>query len=361
MVGPARKREAVAHVEGVLEVSQRRACKVVLQPRSTQRYNGRKRSKDAALCAELRRISAEQPRAGYRMTTAFLKRAGMEINAKRVQRLWRLEGLKVPARQRKRARLGNSENGTQRLSAERVNHVWSYDFVFGQTEDGRRLKWLPICDEFSRELVALEVERRMEAKDVIRILNEAVLARGSAPEFIRSDNGPESKRSVDRQPTAARRVSAANQFVAKAVQEWIARRVFKTLYIKPGAPWQNAYSESFNSRFRDEFLNREAFGSLLEAKVLGKEHRQRHNQQRPHSSLAYQTPAEFAQRSLAAASATAPAAARQRSSLQTTNQQHKTRNQRKTLIASGSKTRVRPIAPRPSANTANSNYPERRD
>jgi transposase InsO family protein len=217
------------------------------------------------------------------MATALLRRAGMEINAKRVQRLWRQEGLRVPRRQRKRQRLGDSENGTQRLCAERVNHVWSYDFVFDQTEDGRRLKWLPICDEFSRELVALEVERRMEAKDVIRILDEAVLARGSAPEFIRSDNGPE--------------------FVALAVQDWIARHGFKTLYIKPGSPWQNAYSESFNSRFRDEFLNREAFASLLEAKVLGKQHRQRHNQDRPHSSLDYRTPVEFAQRSLAAAGA----------------------------------------------------------
>ena len=116
----------------------------------------------------------------------------MEINAKRVQRLWRQVGLRVPRRQRKRARLGSSENGTQRLSAERVNHVWSYDFVMDQTEDGRRLKWLPICDEFSRECVALEVERRMEARDVIRILDAAVAERGRAPEFIRSDNGPES-------------------------------------------------------------------------------------------------------------------------------------------------------------------------
>ncbi len=218
------------------------------------------------------------------MATALLKRAGMEINAKRVQRLWREEGLRVPRRQRKRTRLGKSEHGTQRLSAERVNQVWSYDFVMDQTEDGRRLKWLPICDEFSRELVALEVERRMEARDVIRILDEAVAARGCVPEFIRSDNGPE--------------------FMALAVQEWIARRGFKTLYIKPGSPWQNAYSESFNSRFRDEFLNREAFASVLEAKVLGKEHRHRHNHQRPHSSLAYRTPVEFAQRGLAAASAT---------------------------------------------------------
>ena len=208
----------------------------------------------------------------------------MEINAKRVQRLWREEGLRVPRRQRKRARLGKSENGTQRLSAERVNHVWSYDFVMDQTEDGRRLKWLPICDEFSRELVALEVERRMEATDVIRILDEAVIARGCVPEYIRSDNGPE--------------------FVALAVQQWIEQRGFKTLYIKPGSPWQNAYSESFNSRFRDEFLNREAFASVLEAKVLGKEHQQRHNHERSHSSLKYQTPVEFAQRSLAAASAT---------------------------------------------------------
>ena len=283
MVGPARKREAVRHLEESLEVSERRACGVTAQPRATQRYRGKQRGKDAALAAELRRLSAEHPRAGYRMATALLRRAGMEINAKRVQRLWRQEGLRVPRRQRKRARLGSSENGTQRRSAERVNQVWSYDFVMDQTEDGRRLKWLPICDEFSRELVALEVERRMEAKDVIRILDAAVVARGCVPEYIRSDNGPE--------------------FVAQAVQEWIARRGFKTLYIKPGSPWQNAYSESFNSRFRDEFLNRELFSGLLEAKVLGKEHRHRHNHQRPHSSLDYQTPVEFAQRSLAAASA----------------------------------------------------------
>jgi len=132
--------------------------------------------------------------------------------------------------------------------------------------------------------VALEVERRMEAKDVIRILDTAVIERGGPPEFIRSDNGPE--------------------FVAQAVQDWIARRGFRTLYIEPGSPWQNASSESFNSRFRDEFLNREAFASVLEAKVLGKQHRQHHNDQRPHSALDYQTPVEFAQRSLAAASAT---------------------------------------------------------
>ena len=299
MVGPERKRQAVLHVRQELVVSERRACTTIRQPRATQRYRGRKRGKDAALAAELRRISAAHPRAGYRMATALLRRAGMEINAKRVQRLWRQEGLKVPRRQRKRQRLGSSEGGTQRLRAERINHVWSYDFIFDQTEDrgGGGDKWGLVKGEpgggsngcqsatlFSRELVALEVERRMEAGDVIRILDEAVITRGCVPEFIRSDNGPE--------------------FVALAVQDWIAQRGFKTLYIKPGSPWQNAYSESFNSRFRDEFLNREAFASVLEAKVLGKQHRHWHHQERPHSSLDDQTPAEFAQRSHAAASAT---------------------------------------------------------
>ena len=274
MVGPERKREAVMHVQNELEVSERRACKTLEQPRSTQRYRGRKIEGDAALAKELRRISAENPRAGYRMATALLRRAGLEINAKRVQRLWRQEGLKVPRRQRKRARLGGSENGTQRVAAQGVNHVWSYDFVFDQTADGRRLKWLPICDEYSRELVAMEVERRMTARDVIRILDAAVIERGQAPEFIRSDNGPE--------------------FIAMAVKDWIDRRGLRTLYIEPGAPWQNAYSESFNSRFRDEFLNRELFGTLLEAKVLGREYRRHYNERRPHSSLDYRTPLEYA-------------------------------------------------------------------
>ena len=141
-----------------------------------------------------------------------------------------------------------------------------------QTEDGRRLKWLPICDEFSRESVALEVAGTMEARDVIAVLDRAVAERG-APGFIRSDNGPE--------------------FIAAAVQAWSKERGFATLYIAPGSPWENPYSESFNSRFRDEFLNRESFASLLEAKVLGKEYRRDYNHRRPHSAIDYQTPAEF--------------------------------------------------------------------
>ena len=283
-MSPERKREAVLHLQESFCASERRACRVTRQPRATQRYRGVRPNKDAPLIAALHRVSESRPRAGYRMAAAHLRREGWRLNDKRAQRLWRQEGLKVPRWQRKRRRVGSSENSAQRLRATRVNEVWSYDFVLDQTEDGRRLKWLPICDEFSRESVALEVERRMDSGGVIRILEAAVAERGCAPEFIRSDNGPE--------------------FIAAAVRDWIAERGFKTLYIAPGSPWENPYSESFNSRFRDEFLNRESFGSLLEAKVLGKEHRHDYNHRRLHSSLAYQTPTEFAQRCLAAASAT---------------------------------------------------------
>jgi transposase InsO family protein len=221
VVSPARKRDAVAHLERQLQVSQRRACKVINQPRSTQRYASARPAKDVKLAAELHRYAVEHPRRGYRMATAQLRKQGESINVKRVARIWRQEGLRVPQRQHKRRRLGNSGNSTQRRCATRMNEVWSYDFVFDQTEDGKRLKWLPIRDEFTRESVALEVERRMEASDVVRVLATAVAERG-APAYIRSDNGPE--------------------FVAKAVREWIASQGFQTLYIEPGSPWQNAYS-----------------------------------------------------------------------------------------------------------------------
>ena len=207
-MSPERKREAVLHLRESFCASERRACRVSKQPRATQRYRGVRRDKDAPLIAALRRMSESRPRAGYRMAAAHLRREGWQLNDKRAQRLWRQEGLKVPRRERKRRRLGSSENSAQRRRATRVNEVWSYDFVFDQTADGRRLKWLPICDEYSRESVALEVERRMDGSDVIRILDAAVAQRGTAPEFIRSDNGPE--------------------FIAAAVQDWIRERGFKT-------------------------------------------------------------------------------------------------------------------------------------
>ena len=182
--------------------------------------------------------------------------------------------MKVPRKRRQKRRRGSTAGSSQLKRASYPDHVWSYDFVFDETEGGKRLKWLPICDEFTRESVALEVEHNMTAQDVVRILDQAVRERGRAPEFIRSDNGPE--------------------FIAKAVVDWVELRGFKTLFIEPGSPWQNCYSESFNSRFRDEFLNVELFGTLLEAKVLGRGFREDYNHERTHSALGYLPPAEYA-------------------------------------------------------------------
>lgn len=273
MVGPTRRREAVNHIQQSFEVGERRACRIMNQPRSTQRYKPKQPEQDKELIAELHRLACANPRAGYRSVTRLLRREGWKVNQKRVHRLWKQEGLKIhPRPARKRAR-GTAENSIQKLKAEKLNHVWTYDFVHDQTDDGSRLKWLPVLDEYSRELLSLEVERSMKAEDVVEQLKILVKQRG-VPEYIRSDNGPE--------------------FVANAIKDWIEEEGFKTCYIEPGSPWQNAYAESFNSRFRDEFLNLELFTSLLEAKMLGEEHRYKYNHQRPHSSLGDMTPAEFA-------------------------------------------------------------------
>jgi putative transposase len=219
-------------------------------------------------------LSRENPRYGYRRVWALLRREGFEVNKKRVHRLWREEGLKVPDKQHKRRRfLDNSENGCKRERAEHRDHVWSYDFVIDRTEDGRRLKMMPIVDEYSRECLTIEVERSITAEDVVRTLAALFEQRGE-PAFIRSDNGPE--------------------FIAKVLKGWLEVSRVRTLYIEPGSPWENAYSETFISRFSDELLKREVFPNLLEAKVLAEEYRSHYNHERPHSALGYQTPAEFA-------------------------------------------------------------------
>jgi len=273
VVGPASKRKVVESLVKAGRLSERRACELVGQPRATQRYVVKEPERDAELAKALREFSRRRPRAGYRMATAALRRENWEINPKRVLRVWRKEGLKVPRRKRPKRRRGSASDGSQLKRASAPDQVWSYDFVFDETGGGKRLKWLAICDEFTRENVALEVEHHMNARDVIRILDQAVEENGGAPEYIRSDNGPE--------------------FIAKAVVDWVAERGFKTLFIEPGSPWQNCYSESFNSRLRDEFLNVELFGTLLEAKVLGREFRHDYNHERTHSSLDYQPPAEY--------------------------------------------------------------------
>jgi transposase InsO family protein len=254
-------------------ISERRACRALGVPRSSQRYVGAERGRDGALLQRIRELAREHPRYGYRRITALLRREGWSVNRKRVHRIWRREGLRVPQAQRKRRRLGSSDNGCARHRAERPNQVWSYDFVADQTADGRRLKILPVVDEFTRECLTIEVERSLTAEDVVSTLEYLFEVRG-VPESIRSDNGPE--------------------FIAEAVKGWLARRGIKTLYIEPGSPWEDAYSETFNSRLRDEVLDREVFETLKEAKVLLEDHRLGYNDHRPHSSLGYRTPAEFA-------------------------------------------------------------------
>ena len=268
------------HAQKRFEISERRACRVLEQPRSSQRYSGKKVGKDTALLQRMKTLSQENPRYGYRRVWALLRRAGWRVNKKRVQRLWREADLKVPAsREPKRRRLETSENGCTRRSAEYIDHVWSYDFAMDTfamdtTEDGRRLKVMPIVDEYSRECLALEMERSITAADVVEVLDRLFTERG-APAYIRSDNGPE--------------------FIAEALKQWLAATSgVKTLYIEPGAPWENAYSETFISRLRDELLDREVFANLLEAKVLAKDYRDHYNRQRPHGALGYLTPAEFA-------------------------------------------------------------------
>lgn len=221
----------------------------------------------------MRALAGKHPRYGYRRVHALLVREGWRVNRKRVHRLWREEGLKVLRRQRKRRRLGTSENGCTRKKAEHRNHVWSYDFTLDQTADGKRLKMMPVVEEYTRECLSIEVERSMTAEDVVSTLGSLFRLHGE-PAYIRSDNGPE--------------------FIATAVKEWLVTAGVKTLYIEPGSPWQNAYIESFNGKLEDELLGRELFTSLGEAKVLVEQYRLAYNHERPHSSLKYQTPAEFA-------------------------------------------------------------------
>ena len=215
----------------------------------------------------------QHPRYGYRHVWAMLRQEGWRVNRKRVYRLWRAEGLRVPRKQRKRRYLGHSANGCARHRAEHKDHVWAWDFIHDRTHEGRPLKWLSIVDEYTRECLALEVGRGITADRVLDVLAELFVVRGR-PHHIRSDNGPE--------------------FIAKAIRSWLANASVEALYIEPGSPWENGYAESFHSRLRDELLNREEFANLTEARALGTAWRLEYNHRRPHSSLGYRTPAEFA-------------------------------------------------------------------
>ena len=254
-------------------LSERRACRIVGQHRSTQRREPCVAQDDAALRARLRKFSRDRPRWGYRRAHTQLREEGWSVNRKRVQRLWREEGLRVPARRRKRYRLGESTVPAKRLAAERPNHVWALDFQFDQTADGRILKLLHIVDEFTREALDVLCERRIDADRTVERLERLVAERG-APEHIRCDNGPE--------------------LTANALRDWCRFSKTASAYIEPGSPWQNAYVESFGSRIRDELLAVEQFSCLTEAQVMVADWREDYNERRPHSALQMMAPAKFA-------------------------------------------------------------------
>ena len=251
-------------------VSERRVCRVLEQARATQRYQPQVRNDEGRLVEQIVALATRYGRFGYRRITALLLQVGWRVNHKRVERLWRQEGLKVPKRQPKRKRLWLNDGSCVRLRPERPKHVWSYDFVQDRTREGRPIRMLTIIDEFTRECLAIEVGRKLGADDVLGKLTELFVWRG-VPEYIRSDNGSE--------------------FTARAVRDWLARVGVKTLYIEPGSPWENGYIESFNGKLRDELLNGELFETLLEARTLIENWRQEYNQQRPHQALGYKPPA----------------------------------------------------------------------
>jgi putative transposase len=257
-----------------LGLSERRACQITGQHRSTQRHEPLVADDDAALRDRLREISRERPRWGYRRAHATLCERGWQVNRKRVQRLWREEGLRVSLRRRKRQRLGNSTVPAKRLVAKHPDNVWALDFQFDQTADGRILKLLHVVDEFTREALAIECRRRIDADATVAVLDRIVAQRGGAPQFIRCDNGPE--------------------LTANALKDWCRFSRAGSAYIEPGSPWQNAYVESFGSRVRDELLSIELFSCLAEAKVMVADWREDYNEHRPHSALGMQAPARFA-------------------------------------------------------------------
>ena len=241
------------------------------QHRSTQRRIPTGPDDEERLTADIIELARQYGRYGYRKIAELLRTtAGWVVNDKRVERIWRREGLKVPAKQPKRSRLWLADGSCLRLRAERPNHVWSYDFVEDRTHEGRKYRMLNIIDEFTHECLAIRIDRKLKSVDVIDVLSDLFILRG-VPERLRSDNGPE--------------------FVAKAVQDWIAAVGAKAAYIAPGSPWENGFIESFNARLRDELLDGEIFYSLAEARIVVESWRRHYNAKRPHASLGYKPPA----------------------------------------------------------------------
>lgn len=271
MVSPSSRRRAVKHVveQGLGRTAQ--ACRALGMKRSSYYRKSASSEQSVKLERRIGELSWKHPRYGYRRVTALLRREGVKINAKRVQRVRRVEGLQVSKRQKRMKRVG--ESSAQRQRAQKLNAVWSWDFVEDQTENGRRFRVLTLIDEYSRECLATHAGWSIRAVDVIAVV-EMAMARYGRPIYIRSDNGPE--------------------FIANAIRDWLRAQRIGTIYITPGSPWENPYIESFHDKLRDECLNRELFGSLREAQVILEQWRTEYNEERPHSSLGYRTPSEYA-------------------------------------------------------------------
>ena len=258
---------------GVLKVSERRACKVLGQPRSTQRFIATLPEKDKLLVEAIRKISEKKPRFGYRRITARLRGQDWATSTTRVQRLCQLHGFIVRRTPRKKRGLHVDADQPRHLRAEGPGHVWTYDFIFDTTENGRTLKIMTVMDEGTRQSLSIVVGRTMTSKEVVTEIRRLIAISG-APQFIRSDNGPE--------------------FIASALRKAFKEDGIRTHYIEPGSPWQNPFIESFNARLRDEVLNQELFASVTEARILIERWRQEYNTEHPHSSLGYLSPDEYA-------------------------------------------------------------------
>ena len=257
-----------------LNISERRACRALQQPRSTQRYKKEVPDDEEILREKVIEMASQYGRYGYRRVTALLRNQGWIVNHKRVERIWREEGLKVPQKQPKRARLWLTDGSVVRLRPAFPKHVWSYDFMHDRTHNGVAYRILNIIDEYTRECLAVKVARSLTHKEVLEVLTDLFLERG-VPVHIRSDNGSE--------------------FTAKKVREYLSELEIKPLFIEPGSPWENGYIESFNGKMRDELLAGEIFYSIIEAQVIIEQWRWHYNQIRPHSALGYKppTPAAF--------------------------------------------------------------------
>lgn len=260
----------MGHAVTVLHVSERRACRAIGQIRSSQRYVGRPHPVQDRLHARVIAIAKEYGRYGYRTVTDLLRSEGWEVGKDRVYTIWRHEGLQVPQKQPKRARLWRADGSCLRLRPAYRNHVWSYDFVADRTQDGRPFRILNILDEYTRECLASVVARQIRSQDILLILADLFLSRG-IPTHIRSDNGPE--------------------FIASTLRRWLNALQVAPLYIEPGSPWENGYCESFNGKMRDQLLNGELFYTLKEARIIIEQWRIHYNTVRPHSSLGGQPPA----------------------------------------------------------------------